>query len=154
MCVSICVCVYICVLYMCMCLFECVCVCTCWEPWNHPLKSRHCAVQLETDWLQSVHNSGLSVALPSGQNGDGHALASGAVHTQWLIHVCVQRLGLFVSIQNNYKELAQLQRFLWYICFKLIYAFNTILIEVVLLRPSNLLDTDLQLRLCFQKPED
>lgn len=123
----VCVCVYlyvyVCIYVSCICVYcyECVCVCTyCGEPSDSPFQeSRHTHCQLETDWLQSVHNSGLSSNCPQDRDDAVKvtALASGqSTHSD--SSVCVYKVGLFVSIQNNYKELAQLQRFLWYIRWK------------------------------------
>lgn len=118
-CVSVCVCmcvypyVYACIYVCCICVYcyECVCAyaCTyCGQPCRPTLqKSGTHMVSCGTDWSQSVHNSGLSSDCP-GERDDSvkfTPLASGAVHTQWLPQVGVQRLGLFVLIQSNYKEL-------------------------------------------------
>ena len=127
-CVSVCVCmcvypyVYACIYVCCICVYcyECVCAyaCTyCGQPCRPTLqKSGTHMVSYGTDWSQSVHNSGLSSDCPGERDNSVKftPLASGAVHTQWLPQVGVQRLGLFVLIQSNYKELPPLQRPLWY----------------------------------------
>ena len=121
MCMYVCVsvCVYICVLYMCILLCMCMCICMyiLWAAFQiHPSEIRHTHCQLRNRLFTECSQLGsLVTALRERDDSVKFTpLASGAVHTQWLIHVCVQSLGLFVSTQNNYKELPQLQRFLWY----------------------------------------
>lgn len=122
MCMYVCVsvCVYICVLYMCILLWMCMCICMYILRGAfqiHPSEIRHTLCQLwnrlftEYSQLRSLNS------YPQGKRwlSQVHpACLGGSPHTVTHPCVCVQRLGLFVSIQNNYKELPQLQRFLWY----------------------------------------
>lgn len=88
----------------------CMCMYILWGAFQiHPSGIRHTHCQLETDWLQSAYKlRSLVTALRTEMmQSRSPRLPRGSPHTVTHPCVCTKARPLLVSIQNNYKELAQ-----------------------------------------------